>query len=60
MAKKKALPPEVLDYFTKMGRRGGLIGGHARAEKLTPEQRSASAKKASQARWAKKGKDNKV
>ena len=28
-------------------------GGRARAAKLTPEQRSASAKRASQARWGK-------
>jgi hypothetical protein len=54
MARKKNLPSEVLEYFTKMGRKGGLVGGHARAEKLTPAQRSASAKKASQARWAAK------
>ena len=33
------------------GRRGGQIGGAARAAKLTPEQRSASARKAAQARW---------
>lgn len=32
-------------------RKGGLKGGKARAEKLTPEQRSAIAKKAAQARW---------
>jgi hypothetical protein len=32
-------------------------GGKARAKKLTPEQRKASARKAAQARWAKqKGK----
>jgi hypothetical protein len=51
MAKKK-IPPEALAYFQKMGRQGGLLGGHARAAKLTAAQRSASAKKASQARWA--------
>ena len=38
----------------KLGRRGGLKGGKARAEKLTPEERSAIAKKAAEARWAKK------
>jgi hypothetical protein len=32
---------------------GAAKGGHARAAKLTPEQRSASARKAVQARWAK-------
>jgi hypothetical protein len=36
-----------------LGRRGGKKGGPARAAKLTPEQRSASARKAVQARWAK-------
>ena len=34
-----------------LGRRGGLKGGKARAEKMTPEERSASASKAAQARW---------
>jgi hypothetical protein len=32
-------------------RKGGLVGGKARAEKLTPEQRSEIAKKAAKARW---------
>ena len=35
------------------GRLGGLKGGKARAESLTPEQRSAIAKKAAQKRWSK-------
>lgn len=35
-----------------LGRRGGLKGGKARAEKLTPEQRSEIAKKAAAARWS--------
>jgi hypothetical protein len=34
-----------------LGRKGGLKGGKARAEKLTPEQRSEAAKKAAEARW---------
>ena len=34
-----------------LGRKGGLKGGKARAEKLTPKQRSAIAKKAAAARW---------
>jgi len=37
-----------------LGRLGGLKGGKARAEKLTPEERSEIAKKAAAARWAKK------
>src|SRR5262252_6629343 len=41
-----------------LGRKGGKKGGRARAASLTPEQRSESARKAVQARWAssKKGK----
>jgi hypothetical protein len=35
------------------GRNGGLKGGVARAEKLSPEERSKIAKKAAQARWHK-------
>ncbi len=37
----------------KAGKIGGLKGGKARAAKLTPEQRSEIAKKASQKRWQK-------
>ncbi len=36
-----------------LGRRGGLKGGKARAEKLSPGERSAIAKKAARARWSK-------
>jgi hypothetical protein len=50
---KKKLPPDVLAYFAKMGKKGGLLGGKARAEKLSAEERSESAKKAVEARWAK-------
>jgi hypothetical protein len=35
-----------------LGRKGGLKGGKARATKLTPEQRSESARKAARARWS--------
>lgn len=33
------------------GRLGGLKGGQARAESLSPERRSEIAKKAAEARW---------
>ena len=36
-----------------LGRKGGLKGGKARAEKMTPEERSESARKAANARWRK-------
>jgi hypothetical protein len=45
---------EARELARKLGRRGGLKGGKARAEKLTPEQRSEIARKAAKARWAKK------
>jgi len=32
--------------------KGGKIGGKARAEKLTPEERTEIAKKAAKARWS--------
>jgi hypothetical protein len=42
-------------YATEFARKGGK----ARAEKLTAEQRKASAKKAAHARWAKERKKEK-
>ena len=52
MAKEK-LPPEVLEYFRKEGAKGGKIGGKIGGkrslETMTPEQRTARAKKASDA-----------
>jgi len=51
MAKK--LPPEVLEYFRKQGAKGGKIGGSAGGkrslETMTPQERTARAKKASEA-----------
>ena len=44
-------PKTDIDYAA-IGRKGGLKGGKARAEKLTPEERSAIARKAAKARWA--------
>jgi hypothetical protein len=35
-----------------LGRKGGLKGGKARAQRMTPEQRRESARRAAQARWA--------
>jgi hypothetical protein len=39
---------------SKAGKKGGKIGGKARAATLTPEQRKQIAAKAAKARWAKK------
>lgn len=40
-------------YAVALGRKGGKKGGPARAAKMTPEERSESARKAVKARWAK-------
>jgi hypothetical protein len=37
----------------ELGRKGGLKGGRARAEKMTPERRAEIARKAAQTRWKK-------
>jgi hypothetical protein len=34
-----------------LGRKGGLVGGKARAASMTPEERSEAARKAATARW---------
>jgi hypothetical protein len=36
----------------ELGRKGGLKGGKARAQRMTAEQRREAAKKAARARWA--------
>ncbi len=46
--------PEEADSSQRLrenGRRGGLKGGRARADKLSAEERSEIAKKAARARW---------
>ena len=46
-------PHEKNPAAVALGRLGGLKGGKARAEKLTPEERSEIASKAAKARWDK-------
>lgn len=41
-------------HAQELGRLGGMKGGKARAEKLTPEQRKEIARKAAQTRWGSK------
>ena len=48
-------------FAVELGRLGGLKGGKARANKLTPERRKEIAQKAAQARWSKeKGKGTQI
>lgn len=46
-------PPEKNPAAVTLGRLGGLKGGKARADKLTPEYRKEIAKKAAETRWKK-------
>lgn len=45
--------PEKNPAAVALGRLGGLKGGKARAEKLSPKKRSQIAQKAAEARWKK-------
>jgi len=44
-------PPSVSEYLAKIGRKGGLKGGDARARVLSPSKRKAIARKAARKRW---------
>jgi hypothetical protein len=51
-----AVPPNAPDpekdpAAVALGRKGGLKGGKARAEKMTPKQRSEAARHAARSRW---------
>jgi len=45
--------PQKNQAAQELGRLGGLKGGKARADKLTPERKKEIAQKAAQARWKK-------
>lgn len=51
---KKIEPPSKNPHAQALGRLGGLKGGKARAETLTPRRRTLMARKAANARWSKK------
>lgn len=53
---KKKLPEDALEFFRQQGAKGGRAGAKRRLETLTPERRSAIAKKAAEARWKKAAK----
>jgi len=52
-AEPKPAQPEKNPAAVALGRLGGLKGGKARAEKLSPAKRKAIAKKAAAKRWSK-------
>ncbi|MCA9462478.1 MAG: hypothetical protein KC643_06465 [Nitrospira sp.] len=45
--------PKKNPHAAALGKLGGLKGGKARAEKLSPKKRSEIAKKAAESRWGK-------
>ena len=45
---------EKIPYRKEAGEKGGIIGGLARAKKLSKKRRSEIARKAARARWRKK------
>jgi hypothetical protein len=49
------IPEKKNPHAVILGRRGGKIGGRARAEKLSAEERRQIALKAARARWSKSG-----
>lgn len=54
MPKRSSKPePEKNPEAVSLGRLGGLKGGKARAEKLSPKRRKEIAQKAAAARWGK-------
>jgi hypothetical protein len=42
---------DISRIMSHIGRKGGLVGGKARAASLTPEERKKIARKAAQTRW---------
>jgi len=53
--KPREEPPQKSPAAVEFGRLGGLKGGKARAEKLSPKKRKEIAKKAAAARWQSRG-----
>jgi len=49
--RKSLVSTSVHEAAVALGRLGGLKGGKARAEKLTPKERSKIARKAARVRW---------
>jgi hypothetical protein len=47
------LDPDKNQAAVELGRKGGLRGGRARSDALTPEQRREIAQRAARARWEK-------
>lgn len=51
-AEPEPVEPEKDPAAVALGRRGGLKGGKARAERMTAEERREAAQRAARARWS--------
>lgn len=56
-AEEKVSSPPKNPAAVALGRLGGQKGGRARAQRLTPQERIAIAKKAAETRWRRKNAD---
>jgi hypothetical protein len=56
-ASEESPDPTKNPAAVELGRLGGLKGGKARAKRMTPEERSESARRAVRARWDKARQD---
>jgi hypothetical protein len=54
VAQSPAIDPTKDQAAVSLGRKGGLKGGRARADSLTPEQRKKIAQDAAKKRWSEK------
>lgn len=54
-APDRAVDPHKNAAAVELGRKGGLKGGRARAESLSPEDRKRIAREAAKKRWGDKG-----
>jgi hypothetical protein len=52
-ASSSPIDPNKNQAAVELGRKGGLRGGRARSDSLTPEQRREIAQKAAKTRWGK-------
>ena len=53
--RKRKIPLAISRIMSKMGKKGGKIGGKRSLETMTAEERRERASQAAKAKWAKRG-----
>jgi len=53
-AEEQPIRSPIQEYLAQIGRKGGLVGGKARAESMSARKRKQIAQKAAQSRWNRK------